>query len=261
MLRAEGVRVCVPGRLLVSALNLEILPGERWGVLGRNGAGKSTLLHCLAGLRMPESGRVFLHGAPIGSLSRRAVARSIGVLLQEETRDYWGSTRDYTLLGRYPHARSVFGPSREDHALVEAALGVMDLAVLGNRAYRSLSGGERQRARLASLFAQQPALYLCDEPLQHLDLRHQVTALDQLSARALAESACCVLVLHDLVFASRYCDRLLLLFADGRHALGPRDEVLTAANLEALYGFPVAMREIDGERVFLPARSRYQPRV
>lgn len=261
MLRTESVTLSFPGRVLVTGLDLEVLPGERWGILGRNGAGKSTLLHCLAGLRPPQSGKVLLRGVAIDSLARRTVARSIGVLLQEETQDYWGSTRDYALLGRYPHLRSVFGPGADDRELADAALDAMDLSVLGNRTYRSLSGGERQRARLASLLAQEPELYLCDEPLQHLDLRHQVGALDELGRQVRSRSASCVLVMHDLVFASRYCDRLLLLFADGRHALGPRDEVLTSANLEAIYGFPVDLREIDGERVFIPSRSIDKPRV
>ncbi len=255
MLRAESVDIRVPGRLLVRALNLEISPGQRWGVLGRNGAGKSTLLHVLAGLRPPDAGRVLLDGRAIDAFSRRTVARRLGVLLQEESRDYWGSARDYALLGRFPHAASLFGPGARDREIVDAALAQMDLGPLAGRAYRSLSGGERQRTRLAALIAQQPALFLCDEPLQHLDLPHQVALLERLKNSALGRAAGYLLVLHDLVFAARYCDRLLLLFGDGRYAAGTRDEVLDERNLAALYGFPVQMREVDGERVFLPARS------
>jgi iron complex transport system ATP-binding protein len=255
MLRAEKLDISVPGRVLVRGLDIAVGAGERWGVLGRNGAGKSTLLHTLAGLRRPDAGVVTLDGQPISTLGRRAVARRLGVLLQEETRDYWGSTRDYALLGRFPHAGSVFGPGARDLAIAEAALVLMDLGSLERRAYRSLSGGERQRARLASLFAQQPSLYLCDEPLQHLDLPHQVALLEALSQRARDEQAGLLLVLHDLVFAARYCDRLLLLFGDGCYAAGPCADVLNEANLLALYGFPVEIREVGGERVFLPARA------
>jgi iron complex transport system ATP-binding protein len=255
MLRAEALDVSVPGRMLVRRLDLEIAAGERCGILGRNGAGKSTLLHTLAGLRLPDAGMVRLDGRPIAGIGRRAVARRLGVLLQEESRDYWGSTRDYALLGRFPHAGSVFGPGAQDVAIADEALAQMDLGALAGRAYRSLSGGERQRARLAALFAQQPALYLCDEPLQHLDLPHQVALLEALSQQARERGAGLLLVLHDLVFAARYCDRLLLLFGDGRYAAGPCADVLDEANLFALYGFPVEIREVGGERVFLPARE------
>ena len=255
MLCAESLGVSIGGRVLVRDLNLVVREGERWGVLGRNGAGKSTLLHVLAGLRSPDEGKVLLDGESVGSISRRQVARRFGVLLQEETRDYWGSAREYALLGRHPHVRGMFGPDASDHEVVDRALAAMDLEQMAGRAYRSLSGGERQRARLAALFAQQPSCYLCDEPLQQLDLPHQVAMLNWISQESRQRRAASLMVLHDLVFASRYCDRLLLLFGDGRYLAGDRLEMLTEDNLCSLYGFPVQASELDGETVFLPARN------
>jgi iron complex transport system ATP-binding protein len=255
MLRAESVDVRIGDRNLVNGLDLVVRAGERWGVLGRNGAGKSTLLHVLAGLRPPDAGQVLVDGKPVEQISRRQVARHFGVLLQEETRDYWGSTREYALLGRYPHIRRMFGPDATDHGVVDRALAVMDLEQFASRAYRSLSGGERQRARLAALFAQQPLCYLCDEPLQHLDLPHQVAMLNWISQESRLRSAASLMVLHDLVFAGRYCDRLLLLFGDGRHMSGTCQQMLTEQNLREVYGFPVEAHELDGETVFLPMRA------
>ncbi len=255
MLRTEAIEVRVGERVLVRALELEIGPGERWAVLGRNGAGKSTLLHVLAGLRSPGSGRVMVNGASVEMMSRRDVARQVGVLLQEETREYWGSARDYATLGRYPHQHGIFGPGPHDREVVERALAAMDLSEIAGRAYRSLSGGERQRARLSALFAQQPACYLCDEPLQQLDLPHQIAFLDWISSETRDRNAACMMVMHDLVLANRYCDHVLLLFGDGRYAKGSRDEMMTEANLNLLYGFPVKVCTVGGDSVFLPARS------
>ena len=255
MLRAENVSVRIAERTLVEGLDLVVRTGERWGILGRNGAGKSTLLHVLAGLRPPEAGQVLLDGKSVEKVSRRLVARRFGVLLQEETRDYWGTTREYAMLGRYPHSRRMFGPDAADHDVVDRALATMDLEMISNRTYRSLSGGERQRARLAALFAQQPLCYLCDEPLQQLDLSHQVATLDWISRESQQRSAASLMVLHDLVFAGRYCDRLLLLFGDGRYLSGACQEMLTEQNLREVYGFPVRAHEIGGETVFLPTRG------
>jgi iron complex transport system ATP-binding protein len=255
MLRAESLHVRIADRVLVSELDLAIGRGECWGVLGRNGAGKSTLLHVLAGLRPPDGGRVLFNDEPVDRMSRREVARHVGILLQEETRDYWGSARDYAMLGRYPHQRGMFGPAQADRDVVDRALAGMDLDAIAGRAYRSLSGGERQRARLAALLAQKPDCYLSDEPLQQLDLPHQVAFLDWLVQESRRRRSASLMVLHDLVFASRYCDHLLLLFGDGRCAQGGRDEMMTEDNLRALYGFPIEMRIVGGERVFLPART------
>ncbi len=255
MLRAESLHVRIGDRVLISNLDLVVGRGERWGVLGRNGAGKSTLLHVLAGLRRPDGGRVLFDGEPVERMSRRNVARHVGILLQEETRDYWGSARDYAMLGRYPHRRGVFGPAPADADVVDRALAGMDLDAIAGRAYRSLSGGERQRARLAALLAQEPDCYLSDEPLQQLDLPHQVAFLEWLVRESRHRRSASLMVLHDLVFASRYCDHLLLLFGDGRFVQGGRDEMMTEDNLRALYGFPLEVRTVDGEQVFMPARS------
>lgn len=261
MLRAESVDVCIEGRVLVRNLDFQVGRGERWAILGRNGAGKSTLLHVLAGLRQPDAGRVLFDGKPVPQIKRRAIARSIGVLLQEETRDYWGTARDYALLGRYPHIRGMFGPDASDQEVVDQSLVAMDLDQIASRAYRSLSGGERQRARLAALFAQQPAYYLCDEPLQQLDLAHQIAVLDQIRNDSRRRNAASLIVLHDLVLASRYCDQMLLLFGDGGYLSGNRDEILTEDNLCQLYGFPIEVRSLDGEAVFLPMRTDTDARL
>ncbi|MGD2141305.1 MAG: ABC transporter ATP-binding protein [Burkholderiales bacterium] len=252
MLRTEALDVRIGSRLLVRALDLDVGAGECWAVLGRNGAGKSTLLHVLAGLRPAHAGQVTINGASVHAMSRREVARNLGVLLQEETREYWGSARDYATLGRYPHQQGIFGPGAQDRKVVDRALSVMDLDALSSRAYRSLSGGERQRARLAALFAQQPVCYLCDEPLQQLDLAHQMAFLEWIGGEARNRHSACLMVMHDLVLAHRYCDHVLLLFGDGSHASGSRKEMMTQANLHRLYGFPVKVCTVDGESVFLP---------
>ena len=255
MLRTEGLRLAYPGQILVDGLSIEFRPGQVWAVLGRNGSGKSTLLHALAALRPAEAGNVLLREAVVGAVPRRALARHIGVLLQEESREFWGSVRDYVLLGRYPHARSPFGWSAEDERIAESEIEAMHLGGLGNRPFAMLSGGERQRARAAALFAQRPAVYLLDEPLQHLDLPHQVAVLERLSLEARNGSAIVVMVLHDLLFAARYCSRFLLLFGDGRFSVGAADEALTADHLGELYGFPLVSVEVGGERLFLPGRQ------
>jgi len=255
MLRAEHLSLGYPGRTLLEGLTLEFRAGQVWAVLGRNGSGKSTLLHALAALRLPQAGVALLDGAPLDSMPRRRLARRIGVLLQEETHEFWGSVRDFVLLGRYPHALSPFGWHMDDEAVARGEIESLHLAGLADRAFATLSGGERQRARAAALFAQRPLVYLLDEPLQHLDLSHQVAVLERLAREAREHGAVVVMVVHDLLFASRYCDRFLLLHGDGRFAHGGAPEVLDAGHLGELYGFPLDTVEAGGDRLFLPRRS------
>jgi len=173
-----------PGRTLCRGLSFAIAPGQCWAVLGNNGSGKTTLMHALAGIRKPLAGTVHADDALLARLGAAARAQRIGLLLQEEPTEFWGSVLDYVVLGRYPHRRSMLGREPEAERLARGHLERMDLGALAGRSLATLSGGERQRARLALVLTQDPVVYLLDEPLQHLDLRHQLQALDCFTALA-----------------------------------------------------------------------------
>lgn len=252
MLETHGLMLQVPGRVLCRDLAFGVKPGECWGVLGNNGSGKTTLIHALGGLRMPAAGSIVLDGQSLAGFGRRELARRIGVLLQEEAHGFWGSVLEYVLLGRHPHAKAVFGwmPGDEEAAL--AALERMDLAGIAHRSLDTLSGGERQRARIAQLLAQAPDYLLLDEPLQHLDLRHQLEAMELLRGLAAGEGKALVMVLHETLWAGRYCDHLVLLHDGGCAVSGPAAGLLTHASLEALYGCALAEVGGGGMRHFVP---------
>jgi iron complex transport system ATP-binding protein len=252
MLRAEGLNLSVPGKVLCRDLNIAIKPGECWGILGRNGSGKTTLLHALSGLRAPDAGLVTWDGKPLPDYPRRELARQIGVLPQDEGHEFWGTALEYVLLGRYPHSRG-FGLTDSDEEAALAALQQVGIADMAQRTLITLSGGERQRVRIAMLLAQAPQHYCLDEPLQHLDLGHQAEALRLLQRLAVEEGRAVLMVLHETLWAGRYCDHILMLYDEGRVLAGSAAELMTLKNLEELY--QCRLREIETEvgSYFLPA--------
>lgn len=250
MLTAEALTLAVPGRTLVAGLSLRLAPGECCAVLGRNGAGKTSLLLALAGLRAPAAGHVRLDDAPIAARPRREVAQRVGILLQDETESFWGTTFEYAALGRYARASAAFSADAEGAAAARAALAEVDLTAHAEQPYRTLSGGERQRARLAQLLVQSPAAWLLDEPLAHLDLGHQAATM-RLAARLAAAGGAVMITLHEPSWAARVCSRAVLLYDSGRFQEGPVQEVLTQANLETLYG--CRLEPAGGFGRFLPA--------
>jgi iron complex transport system ATP-binding protein len=234
MLEAAGLGLSAGNRELVRALDLALAPGQFWALLGRNGSGKSSLILALASLRAPQSGKVALAGAPLGAYRRSELARRIAVLLQDEDTDFWGSVFDYVMLGRYPRSRSTWGRDEEGAALARLRLAELDLAGHSSQAYRTLSGGERQRARIAQVLVQDADIVLLDEPLQHLDLRHQGQVMRILAGCA-RDGKTVLAALHEPGHAARHCGFSLLLYDAGRASLGRSSDMLTQANLEALY--------------------------
>jgi iron complex transport system ATP-binding protein len=233
MLACEALTLEIEGRAFCRELSLVLNGGELWGVLGPNGSGKTTLMHALAGVRAADAGRVVCDGRDVAALSSRERARRIALLPQQEEAEFWGTVRDYALLGRYPHAAA--GWSLEDRRIAEAALEDSAVAHLAAREYGSLSGGERQRVRIAQLLAQQAAHLILDEPLLHLDLNHQARML-ALVRRLAAGGRAVVMVLHDALWAARACTHVLLVDGAGHATGGESGRMLDRETLEQVYG-------------------------
>lgn len=252
MLSCENLTLSVPGRVLCRALTFSLSTGQLWAVLGRNGSGKTTLVHVLGGLLPDADGAVKLDGAALARRNSRQRARDVGVLLQRDEAEFSGSVLQYVLLGRYPHARTRFGWGDEDEARARDALHAMELATFAERRFATLSGGERQRARIAQVLAQDPRVFLLDEPLQHLDLRHQARTIELFGRLAQQEGRAVAMVLHDALWPARFCTHAILIYDEGDVLAGPAQDVLGRTALERLYGCQLA-EVIQGEgRYFIP---------
>lgn len=252
MLKCDGLTLAVPGRVLARDVGFEVKRGDIWAVLGANGSGKTTLMHALAGLGPPVHAAISIDGVPLQARQGRARATMAGILLQQEDTAFWGEVLEYVLLGRFAQARTVFGWSREDEAAARAALAAVGLDGFARRSYRTLSGGERQRARIAQLLAQDPQLFLLDEPLQHLDLRHQVAVLRLIGSLARGRGKAVVMVLHDALWPVKACSHALLLYENGIIECGTATAMLTRDRLERLYGCGLRELEVEGTSFFAP---------
>ncbi|MCC3772577.1 ABC transporter ATP-binding protein, partial [Streptomyces sp. UNOC14_S4] len=227
----EGLSWAAAGTPVVRDVGLDIAPGETVGLLGPNGSGKSSLLRCVAGLRAPSSGTVRYDGEAIRGWDARRIARHVAFVEQSAATDGELRVADVVGLGRTPFRSRWRGPDATDRAVVAAALDRLGLTGLADRPWPSLSGGERQRAHIARALAQQPWALLLDEPTNHLDVKHQLELLELLAAT----EQTVLVALHDLAFAARYCDRLLLLHHGRLVADGAPEDVLTTERLATVF--------------------------
>ena len=241
-------------RLLFEGFNLDVAAGEFLGVIGPNGAGKSTLLRLVAGLLRPARGSVRILERDLGTLGRREVARTLGVVLQENPFAFDYSVSDVVMMGRNPYLGRFQSPGKHDREAVNAALEFVDAIFLRDKRINSISAGERQRVVLARALAQEPGILMLDEATSHLDIAHQ-----QLIARILSElnrqGKTVVFLSHDLNLAALYCSRILLLDRGRAVACDVPERVITAEMIQSVYGVaPLVSRHPESGRpqVMLP---------
>lgn len=229
-----------PRDVICENLSLCVRPGEVWGILGPNGVGKSTLLKTLAGLRpAPEGSSIRLDGQPLERWARRARARRMAILLQDNEPGLPLTVFETALLGRHPHL-GIWG--RPHHGDLRRTLSALRIAgLLGQRQSPSqaLSAGESRRLSVALILAQDPDLYLLDEPTTQLDLHYQRRLFEHFLGLARKRGKAIMMALHDPTAAIRFTTRVLLLLGGGRTVVGDSRDCLTPEHLTALYGTDV----------------------
>ena len=210
MLEVDGVTVRFGDRVVLDEVGLTVGSGEVVGLLGPSGSGKSTLLRVIAGLLVPDHGRVAWDGEDLRTVPTHR--RRFGLVFQ-----------DHQLFPHRDVARNVgFGlsvsgkPQAEIRRRVTELLDLVGLPGFERRGVASLSGGEAQRVALARALAPSPRLLLLDEPLGALDRElHDRLALDL--RRLLKEVGIAGLhVTHDRDEAGTVADRVVSLEQLGR---------------------------------------------
>ena len=230
----------------VRDLSFAVEEREVFGIIGPNASGKTTLIRLLSRVLLPAHGEILLDGRPLGALSRAAVAAAVAVVPQDVPQGFSYTAEELVLMGRFPHApRRLFESAVDvEHARrAMDATGVLDLAA---ERVDQLSGGERQRVLLARAVAQRPRLLVLDEPTAHLDLRYQAACVGLLRRLNREEGLGIVLVSHDLNLAAEVSDRLLLMAGGSPVRVGPPEQVLDEATLEAVYGCRVVVDKQPG---------------
>ncbi len=237
----DGVTVEARGRPILRDVSFALEHGERVALIGPNGAGKSTLLRVLAGVLRPAAGRVEVDGHPIAGLDRSDVARRLAVVPQQTALPFSMRVEEVVALGRLPHEAALRGSTAADRAAVAAAIDRVGVGHLLGRDARELSLGERQLVLLALAVAQEAPILLLDEPTVHLDLRHQVEAMELLCDLNERDGTALIAVLHDLGLAAHFFPRLVIVERGRIVADGPPAEVLTDRRIRETFGVEPAL--------------------
>ena len=186
----------------LGGLDLEIEAGSFTVIIGPNGCGKSTLLRVIAGLKVPDDGRVMVGGAtPVGGDGR------VGLGFQQPRLLPWRSVLDNVAL-----PMELAGvPADDRRARAVAVLEQVGLASAAPLRPRELSGGMAQRAALARALLVDPPVLLLDEPFSALDALTRETFDAELQRLWLERSRTVVLVTHSVAEAVALGDRVVVM--------------------------------------------------
>jgi polar amino acid transport system ATP-binding protein len=224
-------------RTILDGISLTIPPGETVALLGPSGGGKSTLLRCLNGLNTFDGGEIHVgpHRLTPGNHRREVdqVRRSLGMIFQD-----FQLFPHLNVLGNVVEAPiRVLGLRRaEAERRALKLLERVGMEAFANAFPQQLSGGQKQRVAIARALAMEPRGLLCDEITSALDpeLKNEVlNVLEDLKRDGLT----LILVTHEIGFARKAADRVVML-CDGRILEeGPPAQVLERPSTERMATF------------------------
>ena len=250
-LSAENLSYGFASRTIGDAVSLTLNAGEVLVVLGPNGSGKTTLFRTLLGLLQLKSGTVTLDGRPLTEMTASEIARSLAYVPQAHTSYFPFFVRDVVLMGRTAHLGMFSTPGAHDHDVAGESLRTLGIRHLADKLYTQISGGERQLVLIARALSAEAKLLIMDEPTANLDFGNQALILEEI-LRLKTRGHGVLFCTHDPDHAFLCADRVLLLHRGGVLLSGEPGEVITAENLQTLYG--VAVRVIDLPNAARPLR-------
>lgn len=227
----------------LDAVSLKADRGEFVGVIGPNGAGKTTLLTLVNGLARLHSGRVGVLGLEPYNGAGREVRKKVGYMTQTPRVDPRVplNVRETVMAGRAGRIGLLRRPARADRAAVDHALESVGVAHLAERPLGKLSGGEYQKVALARVLAQQPDVFLFDEPTAAIDPRAQLDLLQLIQLVHAECGATSLYVTHHIRLQDGHaalpdCCRRLVMMRHGRiWRDGLRSELTAEPLLRQLY--------------------------
>jgi len=245
VIQIENAVVSFRETVALRGVSLTVFQGEFVAIIGPNGAGKTTLLTIVNGLAHLTQGQVKVLGRSLNGRGHHELRKQVGYVAQVATTDKRMpiSVRDVVMIGRYGVLGLLHRPSKKDWLLVDEALSMVGMTHLAYRPIGHLSGGEQQRVAIARCLAQEPNIFLLDEPTASLDWKAQTEILELVERIHNERHLTTLFVTHDLDALPHTCDRLVLLKNGLIVGDGTPDKLISSENLSRLYNLPTEVVE------------------
>jgi D-methionine transport system ATP-binding protein len=191
-------------------INLQVSPGEIFGIIGKSGAGKSTLIRCINLLEMPSQGQVIVGGEELTQLSKprlRQARRKIGMIFQ-----HFNLLSSRTVYDNIALPLEISGQNlKTKNDIILPLLELTGLTAKKDHYPAQLSGGQKQRVGIARALACHPSVLLCDEATSALDPETTNSVLQLLTNIRDQLNLTILLITHEMSVIKACCDRVGIL--------------------------------------------------
>lgn len=203
----------------VEGVDLTFAHGELTALLGPSGCGKTTLLRMIAGLEDPTAGKIMLGVRDLTPMA--AHQRKFGMVFQNFALFPHLNVRENVC-----YALSIAGmPKAQAHERAGTLLDLVQLSAFGDRAIGALSGGQRQRVAIARALAQEPEVFLLDEPMSALDANLREAMQVELRMLQQRLGITTVVVTHDQREAMTMADNIVVMSNGRVEQIGPPQDI------------------------------------
>ena len=213
-------------------INLDIYPGEIFGIIGLSGAGKSTLVRCINFLEKPTSGTVIFDNLDLSKLSHKELCKarqSMGMIFQQ-----FNLLMQRTALQNICFPMEIAGVKKEDAiARAKELLEIVDMADKADSYPSQLSGGQKQRVAIARALATNPKVLLCDEATSALDPKTTRAILNLLKDISKRLGITVIIITHEMAVIEEICQRVAIIDNHVIAETGTVEEVFSRPKHEA----------------------------
>ena len=219
MIKAENIRVRFGDTVALDSVSLTVEDGELMVLLGPSGCGKTTFLRAIAGLIVPERGRIFFGEKDVTGMP--AHLRNVGMVFQNYALFPHMNVRENISFGLEMRKKDGSYIKRR----VREMLSLTGLEGCGDRRIDGLSGGEQQRVALARAIAPEPEILLLDEPLSALDAKLRKSLREEIKRIQSELGITAVYVTHDQEEAMSMAHRIAVMNAGRIEQIGTPEEI------------------------------------
>lgn len=236
-LRNLGIGYKGKGNHKIVAENIctTIYGGELTCLLGTNGVGKSTLLRTLSAFQPQLQGQILLMDKELRQYTDKELSTVISVVLTEKCDIRNMTVRELISMGRSPYTGFWGKLNEQDEAIVEKAIGLVNIHHLAQRLLHTLSDGERQKAMIAKALAQETPVIFLDEPTAFLDFPSKVEIMQLLHHLTRETGKTIFLSTHDLELALQIADKIWLMDKTTGITTGTPEDLALGGNLSNFF--------------------------